>query len=100
MTELDKLENYLKEKGLVYSREDVTNKHGAEEGEMKWDWHQLKVFEHGRVQWDAICHRGSYGYEKGLLEVMGEALIGDDDVRGWLTADDVIKMIEGGDANE
>lgn len=37
---------------------------------------------------DAVCHWGSYGHERGLLEVMGilseeEA----DDVEGYLTAD-------------
>lgn len=37
--------------------------------------------------WDAICHHGSYGYEKGLLEIYGCIC---DDVVGCLTADDVI----------
>ena len=40
---------------------------------------------------DAACHSGSYGHEKGLLEVMGlvdESEVGDS-VEGWLTAEEV-----------
>ena len=39
----------------------------------------------------------SYGGQRGLLEVMGVIVDGkreDGDVKGWLTADDVIKMVE------
>ena len=43
---------------------------------------------------DAICHSGSYGHENGLLEIMGlvdgEA---DDEVEGYLTADEVFNRI-------
>lgn len=40
---------------------------------------------------DAVCHRGSYGHERGLIEVMGYPLCHafDDDVEGWLTTDTV-----------
>lgn len=38
---------------------------------------------------DAICHDGSYGREKGLLEMMG--LTEDNDVEGWLTAEQVFE---------
>lgn len=41
---------------------------------------------------DAICHRYSYGHEKGLLEIMGLADT-EDNVEGWLTADDVFARI-------
>lgn len=46
---------------------------------------------------DVICFKGSYGYEKGLLEIMG--LISDevkdyDDVEGYLTAKEVFKRIK------
>jgi hypothetical protein len=37
---------------------------------------------------DAVCHSGSYGHERGLLEIMGlvnEEEVGDE-VEGWLTA--------------
>lgn len=35
---------------------------------------------------------GSYGFEKGLIEVMGAQLLDHDDVEGWLTARQVTKM--------
>lgn len=44
--------------------------------------------------WDAICHDGSYGHEYGLIEVMG--LFDDDDVTGYLTAEDILKKIDEG----
>lgn len=41
---------------------------------------------------DAICHKYSYGYAQGLLEIMG--LGADlDDVEGWLTAEQVFERI-------
>lgn len=44
---------------------------------------------------DVICHRGSYGHEKGLLEIMGCLVTNeDDDVEGWLTAKEVFKRIQ------
>jgi hypothetical protein len=42
---------------------------------------------------DAVCHSGSYGHEKGLLEIMGlvnEEEVGDS-VEGWLTAEQVFE---------
>lgn len=51
-----------------------------------YDWN-------GNVIGDAICHEGSYGHERGLLEIMGldidEAEVGDS-VLGYLTAKDVV----------
>ena len=47
----------------------------------------------GDWDWDAICHSGSYGHEKGLIEVMGLPQC-QDDVIGWLTAEDVLKMVD------
>lgn len=92
MSELDKLEKYLKEHGYEYTREDV-------DGEPYTDVHQIVVYENSKRLWDAICHSGSYGYDQGLLEVMGDIVwydIDGDSVRGWLTADDVIARIERG----
>lgn len=43
--------------------------------------------------WDAICHRGSYGHEKGLIEVMGLPQC-NDDVIGYLTAKEVLTMVD------
>lgn len=47
----------------------------------------------GDWDWDAICHSGSYGHENGLIEVMGLPQC-QDDVIGWLTAEDVLKMVD------
>ena len=44
---------------------------------------------------DVVCFRGSYGYEQGLLEIMGlvnEEEIGDT-VEGYLTATEVFQRI-------
>ena len=95
LVELDKLEFYLKGKGLPYERID------------KWDdneddicpRHQIMVNcdEAGWPEWSAICHRGSYGYHSGLLEIAGSLVDIEEDgdsVAGYLTAQDVIDRIE------
>jgi len=41
---------------------------------------------------DAVFHWGSYGHEKGLLEIMG-LCDAEDDVEGWLTAEEVFARI-------
>ena len=51
----------------------------------------------GDWDWDAICHSGSYGHEDGLIEIMGLPQC-QDDVIGWLTAEDVLKMVDGLDS--
>ena len=51
----------------------------------------------GDFDWDAICHSGSYGHENGLIEVMGLPQC-EDDVIGYLTAEEVLKMIDGLDS--
>lgn len=92
MSELDKLETYLKEHGYEYTREDFDNI-------QSYDTHQIIVYKDGERSWDAICHQGSYGYEEGLLEIYGDIVwpdIDGDSVRGWLTADNVIARIERG----
>ena len=47
----------------------------------------------GDFDWDAICHSGSYGHENGLIEVMGLPQC-QDDVIGYLTAKEVLKMVD------
>lgn len=47
----------------------------------------------GDWDWDAICHSGSYGHENGLIEVMGLPQC-QDDVIGYLTAKEVLKMVD------
>lgn len=84
--ELDMLEQFLKQHGIEYTRHDESS---------EWiDWHQIRVGDRadGSCEWDVICHRGSYGYQEGLLEGRG-SLFGDE-VEGYLTADEVIRKIE------
>lgn len=90
MSELDKLEKYLKEHGYEYKRSDI------KETPLTIERHQVIVYDNGAWSWDAICQHGSYGYEEGLLEIMGDIVwydIDGDSVRGWLTANDVIARI-------
>lgn len=89
------LEKYLKENDLKYHRIDE-----EAGGFAKFlDRHQIVVFDsEGNRLWDAICHFRSYGYEQGLLEVMGDTVVRESDgdsVCGFLTAQDVIDRIEG-----
>ena len=54
-------------------------------------WDGVQIYCDG---WDAICHSGSYGHEQGLLEVMGTiARADDDDVEGWLTAEEILQRL-------
>ena len=90
MSELDKLEEYLKEHGAEYTRYDEDREFG--------NVHQIVVFSRtGRRKWDAICQTGSYGYAEGLLEIMGSLVkpkLDGDTVVGFLTAEDVIRRLE------
>lgn len=91
MSELDKLEKYLQEHNIPYERID-----DAEKGIM--DRHQILVMDKDGCEiWDAVCHFGSYGYKQGLLEIMGTLVRPEDrdSVVGWLTAEDIIRRIEG-----
>jgi hypothetical protein len=103
LTELNKLEEYLKKNGIKYTRRDEEHTfHGVidpismEEREITMDTHQIVVFDPKEVQlWDVICHYGSYGADQGLLEIMGDIVEeGEGDVVGFLTADEVIERIE------
>lgn len=103
LTQLNKVEQYLKDKNIHYEREDkedklayieVSDKHFPVYEQM--EVHQICVPSRERRKWDVICHRGSYGAEQGLLEIMGTIVRPcGDSVEGWLTADDVIARIEG-----
>lgn len=43
---------------------------------------------------DAIYFWGSYGYEQGLLEVYGEIVEIDDEVEGYLSAEEAFRRIK------
>ena len=87
MTELDKLEEYLKTHNMFYTR---TDEPGFEShGKLVNQFHQITITNPGYC-WDVICHNGSYGYEQGLLEYADNI---EADVIGNLTAEDVINLI-------
>lgn len=90
MNELKKLELYLALAHVKYERIDTNS--------ILFDQHQIIVYDdNGRKMWDAICQRGSYGYEKGLLEIYGDIVdyeTDGDTVVGYLTADEVIRRHE------
>lgn len=86
MTELDKLEKYLKKNKYNYERIERTD---------EIDTHMIIVYENGERVWDAICHEGSFGYEQGLLEIMGTIVQDEEEeVEGYLTAKEIIKRLE------
>jgi hypothetical protein len=105
MTELDKLEQYLKKHSIEYVRIDEVNGEMIEQAKAQgiyregmFERHQIMVKKNSKVLWDAICHWGSYGHKDGLLEVMGPAVVRKSDgdvVAGYLTARDVIDRLEG-----
>lgn len=105
MAELYALRDWLQENGADFEFIDTPTIYVYDEshpGEpfaiQQIGQHQVIVFDqiNGKRmrRWDAICHRGSYGYENGLLEVMGcivpEGTPGN--VQGFLTAAQVIEM--------
>lgn len=99
LSEFNKLEEYLKVKGIPYERISKDTKYDPEHPYciVELERHQLIVYdERGNRLWDAICHDGSYGAEEGLLEIYGEIVspMAGDSVEGWLTAEDVIKRID------
>lgn len=99
MTELDKLEEYLKAHGCEYDRYDSDTIWDDAGRVISLNRHQIVVYHDGDRSRDAICHEGSYGYDKGLLEIYGDIVWDDidgDSVRGYLTAQEVINRIERG----
>ena len=80
MSELDKLEVYLRDNKYDYQRYD----------------HTIIVNDKKENEWDVICHPGSYGYKDGLLEAMGKEIVQkeDSEVEGWLTSEEIIRRLE------
>ena len=86
MTEMEKLEQGLIERGIDYTKRAL---HGGQ---------QIIVED---MNWDAVCHEFSYGHERGLIEIMGSIVDNDDDdVEGWLTAEEILARIDGEDDYE
>lgn len=65
MTEMDKLDAMLTERGIEHTYDRNYQDCGT----------QIIVYEHGERAWDAVCTRFSYGGKDGYLEVMAEASI-------------------------
>ena len=92
LAELDALEKWLKKfceehPPFRYTRYDI------EEREY-YRRHQINVYAGRNFIFDAICQPGSYGYERGLLEIKGKAVLNEETgekTLGWLKARDVIK---------
>lgn len=60
----------------------------------------LQVYD-PNFEWDVICHWNSYGHKDGLLETMGKYNRNpDDDVEGWLTAEDLLIRFDEEEQNE
>lgn len=104
LTNLNYLEKYLQVHGIKYERIDKEEIFDRERHIAQCERHQIIVPCRGDdFQWDVICHKGSYGYDKGLLEIYGNIVDeekDDDSVVGWLTAQDVIARIQAKDAIE
>lgn len=92
LNEFVKLVVGLHQKGIKIDTNLVTN----------WGAQVIVYDDEGNRLWDAVINKGSYGSERGLLEVMGSAIIkkvskmGNDDndeVLGWLTADEILEKI-------
>lgn len=79
--EMGKLEWLLQEAKIPYRIEYI------------WGMPSVRYYGHGdELICDAVCHSGSYGHEKGLLEIMGLTRNGDP-VEGWLTSEEVFDRI-------
>lgn len=96
LTELKKLEEYLINHRITYERFDEEKETDEKDRIINTERHQICVPDYETCKWDVVCHEGSYGSERGLLEIYGSIVedTAGDTVVGWLTADDVIKRIE------
>jgi len=76
-TEILKLVEMLDKAGIPYFVQEIFN-----------GWQVCYPQKDNPIS-DAICHQYSYGSEQGLLEIMGLCESEDDDVEGYLTAEEV-----------
>ena len=93
-TEMDKLAEWMGEHAAEYGLEWVHDNKPRELSALGQDWNQIIAYKGGIYIFDAVCHYGSYGYKKGLLEIMGYCITGGYDVVGNLTANEVIERIQ------
>ena len=90
LTEFNKAERMLKERGIKYEREDQESGY--------YERHMIKqTNENDEWVWDFVCSTGTYGSDDGLLEYWSKKLRDNgDEPFGWLTAEEVIQKIEEG----
>lgn len=81
--EFDKLVNLLVENGIYFKIRDCL---GGK---------QVVGYHDGVRYWDVVIHPYSYGYESGLLEMMGPMVRTDGGVIGYLTAEDCMAILDG-----
>lgn len=89
MSELDKLEKMLIDANIEHEREDTDNDYGV----CIYSFHQIRSKKciDGKWKWDVICHKGSWGYEQGLLEIYGDCM---NEPEGYLTAAEAYEKIK------
>lgn len=105
--ELNKLQKYLEEHNYVILREDKYHpvpipimSHQIIVFHNEEDRNLWMIFEIDRRAWDVVCHDRSLGGKQGLLEIMNgsDKIIEEqqltDNIKGYLTAEDVIKLLE------
>ena len=93
-TEMDKLAEWMGEHAAEYGIEWEHDTEPRPMSTIGLDWNQIIAYKDGIRRFDVVCHYGSYGYEKGLLEIMGECITGGHDVVGNLNAEEVIERIQ------
>lgn len=100
MNEFDKLCKMLDDAKIPYERNDDKNNlscFGVNREPMRRIVYGPDPDKDRVCVCSVICGYGSYGYEEGLLEMMGLLTPEEmecDSVKGWLTADDVFNRIK------
>ena len=79
LNELEKLRKMLKDNNILYTNKSIISKNDGID------------FWYKDYDISVISHKYSYGGSKGLLEIMASFI--EDSVQGWLTAEQVFKMI-------
>lgn len=96
MTEMQKLDEMLTSLNIPHTygrRFPDLDKEKRPGSKIDWGTQIIVTTEKGKRLWDAVCGYGSYGFEDGLLEIMGDIVPeGGDSVLGYLTADDVLVL--------
>ena len=88
LTEFQKLCFMLNDAGIGYETKARLGGMGLAIPDMK----SFSTEHDGNRTISVICHSGSYGREKGLLEIYAPGL--NDGVEGWLTAEDAFGYVK------